>query len=334
VDTTPRPPLLKRLPAGALAAVAVLLAAAITGTFVQRGETSFLQYVVVGVAVGFIAVTRRRRTSIPAAAITLGLWAAYAPDHGPYGIPSPIVPALLIAVAWIVGNSVRQRRDYADRLRAQATVQAVTAERLRIARELHDMVAHSVGIIAIQAGMGSRVMDTQPDEARKALRAIEATSRETLAGLRRTLGSLRQADPESASAPAPLEPAPGLADIGRLAARAADAGVRVDVQWRGEQRLLPAEVDLSAFRIIQESITNVVRHANIAHCQVSVDHREQELSIEIVDDGRGCALAGAGYGIVGMRERVGLLHGQFTAGPRPEGGFRVAAQLPVPAAAR
>jgi signal transduction histidine kinase len=229
---------------------------------------------------------------------------------------------------------MRQSHVHAETLRAQATVQAVTAERLRIARELHDMVAHSIGIIAIQAGVGSRVIDTQPAEARNALSAIEATSRETLSGLRRMLGALRRAEPGSESEAAPLDPSPGLADLDRLAATTADAGVRVEVQWRGQRRPLPADIDLSAFRIIQEAVTNVVRHAGTGHCRVSIDHQDEELSIEVVDDGRGCTIAGTGYGVIGMRERVGLLHGDLSVGPRPEGGFRVAARLPVPAGVR
>jgi signal transduction histidine kinase len=212
------------------------------------------------------------------------------------------------------------------------TEQAVTAERLRIARELHDMIAHSIGIIAIQAGVGSRVIETQPAEALAALRAIEATSRETLSGLRRTLVALRQADLVAASVQAPLAPAPGLADVGRLAAATTDAGVRVDVRWGGKRRPLPVDIDLSAYRIVQEAVTNVVRHAGTRRCRVAIDYGEVELSVEVIDDGRGMPSSpvDAGFGITGMRERVSLLHGHFSAGPRPEGGFRVAARLPLP----
>ena len=114
------------------------------------------------------------------------------------------------------------------------------------------------------------------------------------------------------------------------------AGVRVEVRWRGQRRPLPADIDQSAFRIIQEAVTNVVRHAGTGHCQVIIDQQDDQVAIEVTDDGRGGAAEGAGYGITGMRERAGLLHGQLSAGPRPEGGFRVAARLPlpVPAAAR
>jgi signal transduction histidine kinase len=144
------------------------------------------------------------------------------------------------------------------------------AERLRIARELHDMVAHSIGIIAIQAGAGRRVFDARPAEARDALAAIEATSREALSGLRRMVTGLRRADPGPGPGQAPLGPAPGLADLDRLAAMTLDAGVQVDVDWRGSQEPLPADIDLSAFRIIQEAVTNVVRHARTDQCRVSI----------------------------------------------------------------
>jgi signal transduction histidine kinase len=232
------------------------------------------------------------------------------------GIPvGPDIVPMTVVVAWLIGHSIRQAHVHAEQLRAQADAQAATAERLQIARELHDMVAHSIGVIAIQAGMGSRVIATQPAEAGNALAAIEVTSRQALAGLREMLGALRRAEPRTDSWPAPTHPAPGLADLGRLAATTLDAGIRVDVQWRGDRRPLPAEVDLSAFRIVQEAVTNVIRHAGTRHCQVFIDCHDEELSIEVTDDGRGArnveSVTPAGYGITGMRERAGLLGGQL-----------------------
>jgi signal transduction histidine kinase len=289
----------------------------------------------------FIAATRSRRLSLAAAVLTIGVL-VYRIEGGtflvvqfvaqpasPISVSQMVSVTLATAVAWLAGHSIRQGHVHAEALRAQAQVQAATAERLRIARELHDMVAHNIGVIAIQAGAGSRVIDTQPAAARDALSAIEAASRETLSGLRRMLGALRRAGPGGEPGEAMDDPAPGLADLSRLAAVTMDAGVRVDVQWRGPRRPLPAEVDLSAFRIIQEAVTNVVRHAGAACCQVLIDHRDEELSIVISDDGRGGTVAASGYGIAGMRERASLLGGQLAAGPRPGGGFRVAARLPV-----
>jgi signal transduction histidine kinase len=246
--------------------------------------------------------------------------------HGSAVETGALLLTTTVVASWLIGNSLRERREHAAKLQSQATVQAVTAERLRIARELHDMVAHSIGIIAIQAGVGSRVIDTQPEEARNALTAIEATSRETLSGLRRTLVALRRAEPELEQSEAP-----GLADLDRLAEMTLDAGVKVELCWQGRRRPLPAEIELSAFRIVQEAVTNVVRHADTAHCRVSIDCQDDELLIEIIDQGRGGVAVGHGYGLVGMRERVSLLHGDLSVGPRREGGFRVAARLPVPA---
>jgi signal transduction histidine kinase len=320
-----------------LPALALLLAGSLAESWALHSQqTALLQILAVDIAVYFIAATRPRRISIAAAAMTFGVLAGYfaARVLPGFGTSTQLTVASTVVIAWLIGNSMRQNHVYAETLRAQATVQAVTAERLRIARELHDMVAHSIGIIAIQAGVGSRVIDTQPAEARNALGAIEAISRETLSGLRRMLGALRRAEPDSESEAAPLDPSPGLADLDRLAATTADAGVRVEMQWQGQRRPLPADIDLSAFRIIQEAVTNVVRHSGTGHCRVTVVHQDEELSIEVVDDGRGCTMAGTGYGLVGMRERVSLLHGDLSAGPRPEGGFRVAARLPVPVGIR
>ncbi|MGW6704922.1 sensor histidine kinase [Streptomyces sp. NPDC054956] len=313
-----------------LAAVAVALAGAMFSIGMAVRETTFVLFFLADAAVGYTAATRSRRVSVLAAVMPVATLAGYSIwllSRGYFFAPAP--PAALastVVIAWLIGNTVHQNRAHADTVRAQATRQAVTAERLRIARELHDMVAHNIGIIAIQAGVGSRVMDTQPAETRNALNAIEATSRETLAGLRRMLGALRQGEQESA----PLDPSPGLAALDQLVARTAAAGVRVDVSRRGDRRDLPADVDLAAFRIVQEAVTNVVRHSGTRACGVTVDYRADHLAVEIVDLGRGGTPEGSGYGIAGMRERVGLLHGEFSAGPRPEGGFRVAARLPVP----
>jgi signal transduction histidine kinase len=237
-------------------------------------------------------------------------------------------------IAWLIGNSIRQAQARAELVRAQATAQTAMAERLRIARELHDIVAHSIGIIAIQAGSGRSVCDASPAEARDALAVIEATSRETLSGLRRMMTGLRRAEPGSGPGQAPLGPAPGLADIDQLAAMTLDAGVQVEVEWLGSPEPLPADIDLSAFRIIQEAVTNVVRHAGTDRCLVWIDQQDGYLSIEVTDSGRGSSTTGTGYGITGMRERAALLGGDLSAGPGPGGGFRVAARLPVPAPAR
>ncbi|MFC8079104.1 sensor histidine kinase [Streptomyces sp. NPDC057307] len=336
-----------------VAAMGRLLAASVVATTpLGVGEIPLAQFLAVDVALYVVAATRPRRTGLVALAMALGTLVGYLTVRlvcgWNVGTSAELAVAMTAAIAWLIGNSTHQAREYAEKSRVQEAAQAVTAERLRIAREMHDSVAHSIGIIALQAGAAARVIETQPVAAREALGSIETAGRETLAGLRRMLGALRQAEPElpehaeglAYGDSASLGPALGLADVERLAATTTAAGVRVEVRWHGERRPLPPEIDIAAYRIIQEAVTNVVRHAGTRSCRVSVDSRTDELSIEITDDGRwdgrwdgrghGRSGKGQGWGLVGMRERAALLHGDFSAGPRPEGGFRVTARLPVP----
>jgi signal transduction histidine kinase len=327
--------LLRRRP---LTALAVMLGGAVAAIALGPGpgQTPPLQIVLAaaaGTEICYIAATRPRAVSVTGLAMVGACLLLPGPggvDLGPFRGGAAVVTV----IAWLIGHSIRQAQVRAELVRAQAAVQTVMAERLRIARELHDMVAHSIGVIAIQAGSGRRVFNASPGEACDALAAIEATSRETLSGLRRMVTGLRRAEPEPGAGPPPLDPAPGLADIDRLAATALDAGVQVEVDWHGSREPLPADIDLSAFRIIQEAVTNVVRHASAGECQVSIGQQDGQLSIEVTDSGRGGTLAGTGYGITGMRERAALLGGDFSAGPRPGGGFRVTARLPVPTPGR
>ncbi|MCX5080699.1 sensor histidine kinase [Streptomyces sp. NPDC001939] len=326
--------LIRRRPMTALVMM-LLVSALLPPAAKYHGPVWFVPFVAVDVTLGYVVGTRTLRSSAVAVCLTfltqcltiLGF------THGPDNLVVIGTIALLALVtACVVGLLGSERRRHATELRSHEVAEAITAERLRIARELHDQVAHSIGIIAIQAGVGSRVIETQPLEARAALSAIEATSRETLSGLRRTLVALRRSGPSVEPEAAPYGPAPGLADLERLTATTTDAGVEVDLRWSGLRRQLPPDIDLSAYRIVQEALTNVVRHSGAGRCRVSVGFGEDELSVEIVDEGRGMRGAGTGegFGITGMRERVALLHGEFGAGPRPEGGFRVAARLPLP----
>ncbi|MEV5749452.1 sensor histidine kinase [Actinoallomurus sp. NPDC052308] len=303
----------------------------------QSGRAPFLPFLAVDLALAFIVATRTSRVSIAAVLLSLVvqfLTVGAFSDGTDVGSNAEMA-LLALATAYMVGRLIRERREHGEALRTRAVADAVTAERLRIAREMHDMVAHTIGIVALQAGAAKRVIDTQPARAREALGEVETASRETLSGLRRMLGALRQAELEKGAETAPLDEMPGLADVDRLAATTTAAGVRVDVRRRGERRPLPPEVDLSAYRIIQEAVTNVVRHADATSCTVSIDYQDEDVSIEVVDDGRGHGTTpGTGYGLVGMRERAALLHGDLTAGPRPEGGFRVTARLPLPTGVR
>ena len=265
---------------------------------------------------------------------------------GRFQAPTVVSNALVIGAAWLLGHFVGVRRAYTARLeertaeleqaREELARRAVTEERLRLARELHDVVAHAMSVIAVQSGVGAHVANTQPEEAAKALAAIEVTSRAALEELRRLLGVLRQdSEPQG-----DLTPVPGLADLDSLLAEVSKAGLGVRLRVEGTPSPLPAGVDLSAYRIVQEALTNVVKHAGPARAQVTVGYRDQEVTVEVTDDGRGVGAlagdgrAGVGHGLIGMRERVAAFNGDLEAGPRPGGGFRVAARLPLAAERR
>jgi signal transduction histidine kinase len=247
-------------------------------------------------------------------------------------------------MAAVLGYSVRMRRDLAaqaqeraeraERTKEEEARRRVDAERLRIAREVHDTVAHAIAVINVHAGVTAHVMDKRPQQARETLLTIEQTSARALRELRATLGVLRGDDADEHRAPAP-----GLDRIEELAAVAREAGLDVKVETPTPPRELPAAVNTAAYRILQESITNAIRHAGPARLIVSVMYGPHDLGIRITDNGRGGACpddaggsgVSVGRGIAGMRERCALLGGQLTAGPLTEGGFEVYARLPLPA---
>ncbi|WP_309051342.1 histidine kinase [Streptomyces sp.] len=344
--------LLARRPAAALRH---LLAAAVVGTTpLSVTAIPLAQYLAVDVALYVVAASRPAREANRALLLALGVLVAYLAvrllSGWSVGTTGALAVGLTAAVAWLLGRFERQSRTHAEETRVQAAERAaeraVAAERLRVAREMHDTVAHSIGIVALQAGAARRVITTQPDAARQALAEIETASRDTLAGLRRMVGALRTPDtgPEPPASGEPhgaghpgLPDMPGLAALDRLTALTAAAGVHVAVRRTGASRPLPPDLDLSAFRLVQEAVTNVVRHSGADSCTVTVDHRDPaSLTVTVEDPGprpgheRARTGGGSGHGLIGMRERVGLLHGRFEAGPRPTGGFRVTARLPVP----
>ncbi|WP_420036528.1 sensor histidine kinase [Streptomyces sp. cg28] len=325
-----------------LPGLALILVGTLVAAFVQPSggywggsrEVTLLAFGAADVALGHLIATRPRwqwytGIGLSFVAQTVGI-ASLAQAGNLVGGVAVAVLALLVAC--MVGLLAGERRTHAEALRTRAVTEAVTAERLRIARELHDMVSHSIGVIAIQSGVAARVVETRPREAREALSAIEDTSRETLAGLRRTLVALREADPDGTDS---LAPSAGLGDLDALAAATGrDAGVRVDLVRTGPERPLPSDIELAAYRIVQESLTNVVKHAHVDACRVAVRRSDDALVLEITDAGTGGSATVPGMGITGMRERVSLLHGEFSAGPEPEGGFRVTARIPLPEAGR
>jgi signal transduction histidine kinase len=253
----------------------------------------------------------------------------------------PLYAAVTVLAAMWWGESVRARRAYvaelrdraerAERSREDEARRRVDEERMRIARELHDVVSHTIGVISVQAGVAAHLLERRPAKAAESLAAIRQASDEALGELHAMLGVLRDGE----DGRPPLAPAPGLEELDALVAQAAGAGVEVRVAVQGGPGRLPAAVDLACYRVVQESLTNVVRHAGATSAEVTITRTGDAVVVEVVDDGRGPAggspngSAGSGQGIVGMRERARAMGGTLVAGPRPEGGFRVEVRLPL-----
>ncbi|MFE2068162.1 sensor histidine kinase [Streptomyces sp. NPDC059467] len=239
--------------------------------------------------------------------------------NGIQGVMHAVPPGTIVIATWVVGRAIRSSRAAHER-EAQMMVQT---ERLRIARELHDMLAHSMSVIAVQAGVGRYLVREQPQEAEKSLAAIETTSRTTLTEMRRLMGVLRE------DKPGDLVPTPSIANLPELTEQTRRAGLTVDLTVKDVPEELPAGVGLAAFRIVQEALTNVIKHAGTDRSRVEITYIDGELSIQVTDQGNGPTGAPGGHGLAGMRERVALYGGQFEAGPMPHRGFRVAARLPA-----
>jgi signal transduction histidine kinase len=253
----------------------------------------------------------------------------------------------LLAAAWTLGEGQRRRRSNTASLEAlNAQLQrerdlkarwAVAEERARIARELHDVVAHSVSVMVVQAGAARRQLDGDPGQARQALGSIESTGRQALAEMRRLLGVLRRDGDDGAAGngAGELAPQPGLGDLDTLVSGAQEAGLEVALEVEGMPRPLAAGVDLSAYRIVQEALTNCIKHAGPARATVRLCFGRDELELQVSDDGRGVVgwydpdREDGGHGLIGMRERVAVFGGNLEVGPRPGGGFRVDARLPL-----
>ncbi|GAA4800248.1 sensor histidine kinase [Streptomyces ziwulingensis] len=318
--------------------LAVVLTGTVTSVLLDQVRDPF---VAVALALYTVAVTGPERRWTPwCAAGVLGLSALVGTElsSAPYwwldGPGLVLFGWAAVGGAWAVGRGVRERRAAAALHAEHLARHAVDEERLHIARELHDVVAHSMGVIAVRAAVANHVAETRPQEAREALRVIEGTSRAALTEMRRMLGVLR-ADTD---APGPLLPPPGLTRLPELAQAARTAGVDVDLEVR-DAGDLPEGVELSVYRIVQEALTNVIKHAGPARCTVRVttDGRgtcRREVRMEVTDDGAGSPPPGGapgrdgGHGLIGMRERAALYGGTLTAGPGPSGGYRVRACLP------
>jgi signal transduction histidine kinase len=252
----------------------------------------------------------------------------------------------LLAAAWGLGELQRRRRlatAHLEQLNAQLQRErdlkarwAVAEERARIARELHDVVAHSVSVMVVHAGAARRLVEGDPGQARQALSSIESTGRQALAEMRRLLGVMRQdGDTRPEEAAGALAPQPGLADLDALVRSAKEAGLEVDLLVEGAPRPLAAGVDLSAYRIVQEALTNCIKHAGAAKATLRLCYGREDLQLQVLDDGRGAVgwrdpgREHGGHGLIGMRERVAVFGGHLDVGPRPGGGFKVDARLPL-----
>ncbi|MFJ9036836.1 sensor histidine kinase [Streptomyces sp. NPDC102406] len=252
--------------------------------------------------------------------------------RGGTGAVQGLFGALVLGATWATGSAVGERRESLRRVIEQTAERAKVEERLRIARDIHDVVTHSVGLIAVKAGVANHVIDSRPQEAREALVVIEDVSRKALRDMRATLKLLRDGD-RAVPAPQELRPVPGLGDLPALVSTAEAAGVRVELRAHCPQQP-PETVATSAYRIVQEALTNVVKHAAPTVCRVRLVAQDGVLAVDIADDGPAPAAAhrpavpGGGLGLVGMRERAAAHGGSLTAGPRPDGGFQVAATLP------
>ena len=247
--------------------------------------------------------------------------------------------SLGLAGAWVLGDRARVQRALAaglqeraarlERERASEARRAVATERARIARELHDVVAHHVSMMVVQAEAGPVVVERDPARAAGAFEAIAATGRQALVEMRRLLGVLRgDGDRDGDGAPS-LAPQPGLAQVPSLVEQVGRAGLRVELVVEGPEAPLPAGVDLSAYRIVQEALTNALRHGGAGQARVMVRYGEHDLELQVHNEGRAAGNGAPGRGLLGMRERVSLFGGELHAGPGPDGGFTVVARLPI-----
>jgi signal transduction histidine kinase len=341
----------RRFPGAVIAVMTALVAAlAIMHTSLEGAFIAVLVASYSAAVYGSRRLTRILLVAAVAAILGIGLTDAFGADpwlRARYPIPT----ILAAAGAWLVGLVVRKQLDaraehiaaLAERAELLTAKQeeserrATLAERLRIARELHDIVAHHISVVVIQAQGAQRMADRDPARARTAMADVERTSRTALEEMRRLLGLLRSGEPAAAMPDGAYVPALGLADVDDLAERLRRAGLDITIVRRGEVPEVPEDVGLTVYRIVQEALTNVLKHAGPAAVTVELalttEHGADQLGVTVTDDGRGASAAldtpGAGRGTAGMRERVAALGGKLSVGPKPGGGFRVDATIPL-----
>lgn len=326
----------RRWPVAVTIAVAVVLcAAALAGVrftpWVSNTGPAF------AVAVLTLADRRSRRESLlvtglglVAIAITAQFGLSWHPDQD-----QDFVQLFIAIPAWLAGDALRTRREYRRDIAVQQQLRAVDSERriraeerLRVSRDVHDLISHTLSMVAVRAGVARLLLDEQPDEARRALSAIEDASRSGLTELRQVLAQLRE--PQQREEPGE----PGLTEINGLVDDLRHSVAIVDYRVIGQPRDYPALLETTAYRIVQEALTNIVKHSRTAHAELEIRHTPTELTITVADDGpaappTGNPSTGSGLGLIGMRERVSLFGGHFDSGPRPQGGFAITATFPV-----
>jgi signal transduction histidine kinase len=324
----------RRFPLAAPVTVGVALAA---GSFVDERFTphGLIPILVVLAAFVWTGTIRDRRRAFAGLAFGLGATAIVG-HNNPLGQTGDVVfTSMTFTVAWTIGfalsrkfqeaDEAKQRAERAKREREERARAAVADERARIARELHDVVGHSVSVMTVQASAARRLLRPHQEKEREALLVVEQTGREALAEMRRMVGVLRR--PEEGPA---LAPQPSLEYLEKLITHARETGLEVDLRVEGEPVQLPAGVDLTAYRLVQEGLTNALKHARAQHAEVLVRYTDGHVELIVSDDGGGVGSdETGGHGLVGMRERVSVYGGEFDAGPRAEGGYRLRARLPV-----
>jgi signal transduction histidine kinase len=325
----------RRFPFGAPAAVGV---AVVLTSFVDERLVpfDFVTFLAGCAAVFLIGLLRVRARAVAGLVVAVGVAALVVYRDPLSSADAFIVTSILFGIIWTIAFAVsrkfeeadeaKQRAARAEREREERALAAVTEERARIARELHDVVGHSVSVMTVQASAVRRLLRPEQERERESLLIVEQTGREALAEMRRMVGVLRR--PEEGPA---LAPQPSLEHVDKLVEQAREAGLPVELRVEGNPRPLPAGVDLTAYRLVQEGLTNALKHARAERAQVLVRYGAGDIEVTVSDDGEGTGSGdgGGGHGLVGMRERVAVYGGVLEAGPQPQGGYRLQARLPV-----
>jgi signal transduction histidine kinase len=324
----------RRFPFGGPVAVgaALALSSFVDGRLVPNGLITVLFGIAAFVLMGML---RDRNQALAGLAFGVGVVAIVAHNDPKAGVGNFVFVSIVFSIAWLIGFLVsrtfheaeraRERAARAEREREERALLAVSDERARIARELHDVVGHSVSVMTVQASAARRLLRPQQEKEREALLVVEKTGREAMAEMRRMVGVLRR--PEEAPA---LAPQPSLEQIETLVDHTREAGLPVTLRIEGDPVQLPPGVDLTAYRLVQEALTNTMKHAQASSAEVVVRYGDGDVELTISDDGVGGADGDSGgHGLVGMRERVSVYGGELEAGPRADGGFRLRARLPI-----